>query len=219
MNYIYKDELYHHGIKGQKWGIRRYQNEDGSYTEAGLKRRNKYDRLIAKYENKSKNAKYNFTRKEWDRLARLYKEEPTREAFNAAYYSSDAYVNNKLKASKMIMKSVEAGKSGKKYTSLYYEMRGLAAANKVEKNRSIMNTAIHSIDREIARNGENFVISALSKAAYDKSVQTVPSGGYLVTYHDLDSYKKGLDKAAYLVNQAHNLDVNKKGVWDKKERG
>jgi len=37
--YIYKDELYHHGVKGQKWGIRRYQNEDGSYTEAGLKRR------------------------------------------------------------------------------------------------------------------------------------------------------------------------------------
>lgn len=31
-------ELYHHGIKGQKWGIRRYQNFDGSYTKAGLKR-------------------------------------------------------------------------------------------------------------------------------------------------------------------------------------
>lgn len=28
----------HHGIKGQKWGIRRYQNEDGSYTAAGKKR-------------------------------------------------------------------------------------------------------------------------------------------------------------------------------------
>lgn len=28
----------HHGIKGQKWGIRRYQNEDGSLTEAGKKR-------------------------------------------------------------------------------------------------------------------------------------------------------------------------------------
>lgn len=28
-------ELYHHGIKGQKWGIRRYQNPDGSLTAAG----------------------------------------------------------------------------------------------------------------------------------------------------------------------------------------
>lgn len=30
--------LIHHGIKGQKWGIRRFQNEDGSLTEAGKKR-------------------------------------------------------------------------------------------------------------------------------------------------------------------------------------
>lgn len=34
---IYHSELKHHGILGMKWGVRRYQNEDGSLTEAGKK--------------------------------------------------------------------------------------------------------------------------------------------------------------------------------------
>ena len=32
------NELNHHGIKGQKWGVRRFQNKDGSLTLAGRKR-------------------------------------------------------------------------------------------------------------------------------------------------------------------------------------
>jgi hypothetical protein len=34
----YEPELYHHGILGQKWGVRRYQNDDGTLTDAGKKR-------------------------------------------------------------------------------------------------------------------------------------------------------------------------------------
>lgn len=33
-----QNTLYHHGIKGQRWGVRRYQNADGSLTPAGRKR-------------------------------------------------------------------------------------------------------------------------------------------------------------------------------------
>lgn len=40
MGYVVKvgGELYHHGIKGQRWGVRRFQNSDGSLTNAGKSR-------------------------------------------------------------------------------------------------------------------------------------------------------------------------------------
>ena len=40
--YYYGDTLYHHGIKGQKWGLRKYQNEDGSLTMDGTATANSY---------------------------------------------------------------------------------------------------------------------------------------------------------------------------------
>ena len=48
--YNYSPELYHYGVMGMKWGVRRYQNKDGSLTAAGKKRQAKRDAAISRYE-------------------------------------------------------------------------------------------------------------------------------------------------------------------------
>ena len=48
-----ENELYHYGVKGQKWGVRRYQNSDGSLTDNGKKRVAKLNAKINKADKKA----------------------------------------------------------------------------------------------------------------------------------------------------------------------
>ena len=55
---IYRtDELYHHGIKGMRWGIRRFQRKDGSLTPAGQKRRARLESELKQLSPKKRKTK------------------------------------------------------------------------------------------------------------------------------------------------------------------
>lgn len=56
---VYEDiydnnELYHHGIKGMRWGIRRFQNKDGSLTDAGKRRSRSLGQVVHDHKVKKK---------------------------------------------------------------------------------------------------------------------------------------------------------------------
>lgn len=80
-NYVFDDELYHHGIIGQRWGFRRFQNEDGSWTPEGRERygeggaRSKSD--IQKYKSK---VSYNTQKYKADLKSKSQKERDIRSA-------------------------------------------------------------------------------------------------------------------------------------------
>jgi hypothetical protein len=93
------NELYHHGILGMKWGVRRYQNADGSLTEKGKQRYNKVynSEHLSKKETKKAKRIYKTAAKEAEQWAEIYSQEGTK-----------AY----KKADKLTWKSEAAQKKG-----------------------------------------------------------------------------------------------------------
>ena len=57
----WKEELYHHGIKGMRWGVRRYQNPDGTLTPAGQKRYAKLEERLNKLDSTARRDTRNLT--------------------------------------------------------------------------------------------------------------------------------------------------------------
>lgn len=95
----YQNELYHWGIKGQKWGVRRFQNKDGSLTPAGKKR---YDDDVERLKSSVGDAKKNVETayKKYSDATNRYYNRPTKannESLKEAYKQYESAVDTHRK--------------------------------------------------------------------------------------------------------------------------
>ena len=98
--------LCHHGVKGQKWGVRRYRNEDGSYTDKGRKRySNQEARRYYKINRLQRKQERSKSFKEYQNLDRRIRKVQTRYDRRASGLSeSDINAGRRRIASSRVMR-------------------------------------------------------------------------------------------------------------------
>ena len=205
---IRSDELYHHGILGMKWGVRRYQNKDGTLTPAGKRHQDKYDEKIAKSASKALRKTYSVDYK--------YKQGRISESkgFSKLQKIDDKFEKDKAKIERKaeidrlaatISRKKGDTKSIKKRAAKYVIDKNMTVSDALRKSRQVakgkqlcagvlalaIGSTIGSIIKQKVENGRvyvhnnNVVVDAYSKAMGGlKEYSAPPTFGF-------DQYKKG----------------------------
>ena len=164
---VYDSELYHYGVLGMKWGVRRYQNYDGTYTKKGLQRlaesEGKYNDKVAKYRETRTAYKSGIASKDVVKTAKA-------EVKKAKRQMEKSY--NQLKTDKLADEGKELYKKG-------HTIRD----NRAAISRVRLGTAVASVvaDMALRNSGYNFVTAFGSLPLADVVAGSIGAGGIAYT--------------------------------------
>ena len=175
-SFVSEDELYHWGVKGMKWGVRRYQNEDGSLTAAG---RSRYS-TVADAKEAYRKAKKTSADKYSTATGGIYGRATVTRNQRKDYSKDVQAYNNSLAqrtGAKYDYKIAKAQQKGKNNKVAELRVKQELAVNRQKNRTSIANAYIkdtyekQSVGKQIVHNiigGNKGTVSALVKAGYSQ---------------------------------------------------
>lgn len=172
---MHYDELYHYGVKGQKWGVRKYQNADGSLTPRGRKRYNAMSD---------------------DKLQKTLYKQVKKARSEQSDWSNQWNVNNTIgKHSKL---------AAEKYKKAYDEHHNSEAFKRVEKEWKKLDDQFNrgKIDPDQYDAKFEAIRKTIYRADIDTSVR-ISNNGRKYSQAYLDKYGKDLN-IAYLKDLGYN---------------
>ena len=146
-----RNELYHHGIIGMRWGVRRFQNRDGTSTPAGRRRRRQAEPTVEEKQQAIKEAGINKAYKKVmfeNSKIKAAKDmvDDSSKLVNQAKQMSDSYLKNSIKKEKLDLSKMSDKEMREKinrellerqYNSLFAEEKSTASKGAEALNKTL----------------------------------------------------------------------------------